>query len=177
MRARTLKRIKEELDWLEIIPHGLVHMPKEFLNATYDTTKLSLKAIDECFKRDGLPYVKGFKAPYWLWNSEVCRALDDEGWWGAIDKHRGANDPMTKKIYVYTHHISEWFSVSTLDVLKLHGHVPNVENNGLAECFPNLFRMPADAEFKFASEMLTTIPEFTSTYFVKKEYEKSRLKI
>ncbi len=171
MRAKTLKRIKEELDWLEIIPHGLTHMPREFEKCTYDTMKLSIKAIDDVFKKDGLPYVKGFKAPYWLWNSEVTRALDDEGWWGAIDKHRKKDDAITKKVYVYNHTIDEWFSESTLDVLKLHGHIPNVEHNGLETCFTNLFNMPTNAEFKFASEMLTDGPEPVSAYFVKKDYE------
>jgi len=154
MRKDTLAMIKENLDWLEIIPHGLLHTQKEFEKCTYDTMKLSMKAIDEQFKKDGLPYVKGFKAPYWLWNEEVVKALDDSGWWGAID--RKGSLAMPKKYYRYTHSISEWFSESNLPVLKLHGHITGASDNGIERCFANLFRMPADAEFKFASELLQT---------------------
>ena len=87
LRDKTLAMIKTQLDWIELIPHGLVHFPKEFEKCDYKTMKLKVfPAIEEAFKKDCLPYVKGFKAPYWLWNEEVVRALDEEGWWGAIDK-------------------------------------------------------------------------------------------
>lgn len=157
LRDKTLQAIKDNLDWIQIIPHGLLHLPREFEKATYETTKMSLKAIDEAFKKDGLSYEKGFKAPYWLWNEEVCRALDDEGWWGAIDKNRKETDARTKRFYVYTHGIDEWFSKSTLDVLKLHGHITPDSNNGIEKCFINLFHMPSDAKFVFASELVETL--------------------
>jgi hypothetical protein len=154
LRKDTLAMIKKNLDWIEIIPHGLIHTNREFEKCTYETMKLSMKAIDEQFKKDGLPYVKGFKAPYWLWNEEVVRALDDSGWWGAID--RKGYTAIPKKYYRYTHGIDEWFSESNLPVLKLHGHITAASNNGIERCFANLFRMPTDTEFKFASELLDT---------------------
>jgi predicted deacetylase len=153
LRDKTLEKIKEQLDWLEIIPHGLVHAPREFENCNYETMKLSMKAIDEAFKKDGLPYVKGFKAPQWLWNKDVVKALDDEGWWGAIDKNN-PNMVSTKRYYVYTHSISEMYSLSNLEIIKLHGHITPYENNYIERCFTNLFKMPTDAEFKFASELV-----------------------
>jgi len=154
LRDKTLAMIKTQLDWIELIPHGLIHFPKEFEKCDYETMKLKvIPAIDEAFKKDGLPYVKGFKAPYWLWNEEVIRALDDEDWWGAIDK-KNYYLSKPKKYYVYTHRIDEVFSLSSLDVLKLHGHITNVSANGIERCFTNLFKMPTDAEFKFASQML-----------------------
>jgi len=152
LRDKTLAMIKTQLDWIELIPHGLVHFPKEFEKCDYKTMKLKVfPAIEEAFKKDGLPYVKGFKAPYWLWNEEVVRALDEEGWWGAIDK--GAQ-LKTKKYFEYTHGIDEIFWESTFDTLKLHGHITNDNNNAIAKCFTNLFKMPTDAEFRFASELL-----------------------
>lgn len=152
LRDKTLKMIKKQLDWIELIPHGLAHIPKEFEKCTYDTMKnYVIPAIGEAFKRDKLPYVKGFKAPYWLWNAEVVKALDEEGWWGAID--RGA-ELKTKKYYEYSHNIDELYYESTYDVLKLHGHITGVSKNSIEKCFINLFKMPTDAEFKFASEML-----------------------
>jgi len=157
LRKDTLAMIKENLDWIELIPHGLLHTPREFEKCTYETMKLSMEAIDEQFKKDGLPYVKGFKAPYWLWNEDVVRALNDSGWWGAIDR-KGMlyGKAVPDRYYRYTHGIDEWFSESNLHVLKLHGHITNASENGIERCFTNLFRMPTDAEFNFASELLET---------------------
>ena len=154
MREKTLEAIKKQLDWLEIIPHGLLHFPKEFEKCDYETMKnYVLPSIDEAFKKDGLPYVKGFKPPYWLWNKEVIRVLDEADWWGAIDRTK-LKEPKTKRYYVYTHSIDEPFNESTLDLLKLHGHISVQSANNIEKCLPNLFKMPADAEFKFASEMV-----------------------
>lgn len=154
MRDKTLEKIKENLDWIEIIPHGLMHMPREFEKCTYDTMKNYIfKAIDEAFVKDGLPYVKGFKAPYWLWNDEVVRALDEEGWWGAIDSKQEMLK--TKKFYKYSHSIDEPFSkANNQEVIKLHGHITSSYSNGIDRCFFNLFKMDPKAEFKFASELL-----------------------
>jgi hypothetical protein len=154
MRENTIKEIKKHLSWMEFVPHGLMHLEREFEKCSYETMKNNIfPAIDECFKRDNLPYVKGFKAPYWLWNDGVVKALDEAGWWGAIDRNQVYIKP-TKKFYVYTHNIFEPFWDSTLDVLKLHGHMTNKMPDNIEKNFVNLFKMPADAEFKFASEML-----------------------
>ena len=151
MRVKTLEAVKKQLDWIEIIPHGLIHMPREFEKCDYDTMKICMKAIDEAFKKDGLPYVKGFKAPYWLWNKEVVRALDDEGWWGAVDRNNLKME-MPKRFFVYNYTIDEpFFLAKNVDLMKLHGHI-TPEKNNIERCFVNLFRMPNDVEFKFASE-------------------------
>jgi hypothetical protein len=154
LREKTLEKIKENLDWLELIPHGLLHMPREFEKCTYDTMKNYIfPAIKEAFDKDGLPYVKGFKAPYWLWNADVVKALDEEGWWGAIDPKQEMIK--TKRFYKYSHSIDEPFSKAVgVDVIKLHGHITNASSNGIERCLFNLFKMNPKAEFKFASEML-----------------------
>jgi len=153
IREGTLKAIKRNLDWMEIVPHGLVHMPREFEKCDYETMmKHVFPAIEEAFSKDGLPYVKGFKAPHWLWNEDVIKALDEKGWWGAVDrKYEG---PTTKKFYRFSHSIDEPFSRSSANVLKLHGHITGESKNYIEKCFPNLFNMPTDADFKFASELL-----------------------
>lgn len=154
LRKDTLKQVKANLDWMELIPHGLVHFPREFENCTYDTMKNHvIPAIDEAFSRDKLPYVKGFKAPYWLWNEEVVKALDDAGWWGAIDKKQDMIK--TKRFYTYSHRIDEpYYKAIGVDIIKLHGHITNDSKNSIERCFFNLFKMDPKAEFKFASEML-----------------------
>lgn len=153
MRDKTLEEIHKHLDWMQIIPHGLVHMPREFEKCDYATMKQVMEAIDIQFKKDKLPYVKGFKAPFWLWNDEVVKCLDDEGWWGAVDRKMN-HQPRTKKFYMYNHSIDEPFSKSTgFDLMKLHGHI-TPDKNGIDRCFTNLFKMDPEAEFIFASECL-----------------------
>jgi len=157
MRKDMLRLIKKNLNWIELIPHGLTHMQDEFKHCTYKLMKNKvLPAIDDCFKKDGLPYVKGFKAPFWEWNKNVVKVLDDEGWWGAVN--RQGRDPLTpKKFYVYSHSIGEPFWESTYDTWKLHGHISGGIDNAIDSCFPLLFKMPADAEFRFASELVETL--------------------
>ena len=137
-----------------MIPHGLIHTPKEFEKCDYDTMKnYVMPAIDEAFKRDNLPYVKGFKAPYWLWNENVVKALDDAGWWGAVDPFQPMIKP--KRFYSYTHSLNTRFADTIgIDLIKLHGHITPDSVNSIEKCFFNLFKMQPDAEFKFASEML-----------------------
>jgi hypothetical protein len=153
MRENTLKELKKHLDWIEIIPHGLTHFPSEFEKCTYETMRdYIFDAIAEAFGKDGLPFVKGFKAPYWLWNEGVVKALDEKGWWGAID--RNTNMISTKRFYKYTHSIAEpYFKALNVDIIRLHGHITPADN-GIEKCFFNLFKMDPKADFKFASELI-----------------------
>lgn len=154
MRPTTLEAIKKNLDWIQIVPHGLLHLPREFEKCDYDTMKNKvMPAIDEAFKKDGLPYEKGFCAPYWLWNAEVVRALDEEGWWGAIDP-RQPKMLKTKRFYGYSHSIADPFWGSDKDVLKLHGHMSEPDPNNIQRCFFNLMKMPTDAKFVYATDLL-----------------------
>lgn len=152
-RDSAVKKLKENLDWIRLYPHGLTHMPRELINCDYYTMRdLVLPSIEEVFKKDDLPYQKGFKAPYWLWTKGVIRALDESGWWGAIDR----NQPdmlKTIKTYTYSHSIDEVFYKETTD-LKLHGHLDGQSSNDIEKCFLNLLKMPQDAEFVFIDEFV-----------------------
>ncbi len=154
LRDKSLALIQENLDWMQIIPHGLTHMPKEFENCDYYTFRdLVLPSIDEAFKKDGLPYEKGFKAPYWLWNKKVVKALDEAGWWGATDR----NQPdmlKTKKNYTYTHSLEEPFHESTEDTILLHGHIDGVSANDLERCFLNLMKL-RNVEWHYVTDYIT----------------------
>lgn len=154
MRDKTLAMIKENLDWIQIIPHGLTHMENEFENCDRETMIMSLAAIDEVFKKDGLPYEKGFCPPYWLWNQEVVDVLNDRGWWGCVDRNQ-PNMLCPKKYYKYTHSIDQPFwTAREIDVMRLHGHIDGVSQNDLERCFLNLMKMPSDAEFVFVTDVL-----------------------
>ncbi len=153
MRDDNLRRIKENLDWIQIIPHGLSHIPREFDKCDRWTMKMALQSITEAFEHDNLPFEKGFKAPYWLWNQEVVDVLNEEGWWGAIDR----NQPdmlKTKRFYKYNHSIDEMFWEHKDEVLKLHGHMSLPSNNNLEDCMPNLLHIDPKAEFNFITDYL-----------------------
>lgn len=148
-REKKLKLLKENLDWIELIPHGLMHIPNEFEKADRKAVELSLKAIDEAFKKDDLPYVKGFCAPFWLYNQDVVDVLNEIGWWMATDR----NQPealKTKKGYIYTHSIDE--DLSNLTEASLHGHMTPPSSNDLGECFLNLMKLPHNQKWCFVSE-------------------------
>lgn len=152
-RDSTLAKIKENLDWIQIIPHGLSHIPREFENADKEAMELSLKAIKEVFDKDGLPFVNGFKAPYWLWNQDVVDVLDKHNWFGGVDR----NQPKmlkTKKYYVYDYSIDEPFWETDKEVVKLHGHMTLPSTNNLQDCLINLFKLPNNVEFKYVTDFL-----------------------
>lgn len=154
LRDKSLELIHKNLDWIQIIPHGLTHMQNEMANVDYYQFRdLVLPAIDEAFTKDGLPYVKGFKPPYWLYNADVVRVLDERGWFTATDR----NQPEMlkgKRNYQYTHSLEEPFFESTKDTILLHGHIDGVSKNDLEENFLNLFKFKEDIEWHFITDYI-----------------------
>lgn len=155
VRGEALRKIKENLDWIQLIPHGVMHIPEEFARADKEATRMALAAIDEAFGKDGLPYEHGFKAPFWLWNQDVVDVLDEYGWWGAQDRNQPDN-LRTKKFYEYTYSIDEPFWESKDEVLKLHGHISLPSSNNLEDCLENIFKLPADVEWGYVTDYLET---------------------
>jgi len=152
IRKQLLKEIKKHLDWMQIIPHGLSHnLPKEICNSGYDKfTRVIMPLIEESFKRDGLPFEKGFCAPHWRWNSGLVRALDKKGWWGAVDP-RQPQMLCPKKFYRYSHAIDN--IDYSQEILKLHGHIYGTKND-LGRCFDNLLKLPLSVEWHFVTDFL-----------------------
>ncbi len=153
-RDEFLDKIKANLDWIQLIPHGIMHLEREFEKVSYyEMRDLMIPAIDEAFKKDNLPYEKGFCAPQWLWNEGVVRALNEAGWWGAVDR----NQPemlRTKKYYQYSHSIDEPFWHSTNDTLKLHGHMTLPSPNALENCVLNIFKLEPDVKWQYVTNIL-----------------------
>lgn len=139
-RKNKLKILKENLDWIKLYPHGVMHIPREFEKADRIATELSLRAIDEAMSKDELPYEKIFCAPQWLWNQGVIDVLNENGWAGATDRNQ-PNMLKTKKNYVYTHSIDEDFSKVKTD-LALHGHMGYPSANNLDDNIVNLLNIP-----------------------------------
>lgn len=156
VKEDAIRKIWDNKDWMEFIPHGLTHIPKEFEKADRDLTKAYLNNVVIEMIKSGLPedrIVKGFCAPFWLWNQDVIDVLDEEGWWGAVDR----NQPemlKTKRFYTYTHSIHEPFWLSNQKVIKLHGHMTAPAENDLDSCLIKLLKLPEKAEWKFVSEMV-----------------------
>ena len=156
MKESFLESINANKDWMEFVPHGLTHIPREFEKADKETMKTYLKNVVGEMVKSGLPedrIVKGFCAPQWLWNQDVIDSLDENGWWGAVDR----NQPMMlapKKFYVYTHSIDEPYWFSNQEVIKLHGHMSYPDTNNIEDCMMKLLKLPTDAEWKFASELV-----------------------
>lgn len=151
IREGYLKEVKECLDWIQIIPHGLMHHGSEMKYVNYQAFRnITVSEIDKAFTADGLPYEKGFCAPHWRWSDDVVRALDDMGWWGAVDR-RQPNMACPKRFYRYSHCLDEEMPFE--GTAKLHGHVYGTSND-LGLCFDNLMRLPKDTEWRFVTDFI-----------------------
>jgi len=152
IRDDLLVDIKKHLDWIQIIPHGLNHNGREFKNCDYNSFQWDiLPTIKARFEEDGLPYEKGFCAPHWVWTDDVVKVLDDEGWWGAVDRDKKMSCP--KRFYKYNFLLNEPFWESDKEVLKIHGHVYGTKND-LGRCFDNLLKLPIDTKFHFVTDFI-----------------------
>jgi len=153
-REEILKQIKANLDWIELIPHGLTHKMGEFQNVKKKDLPIIFTGIDEVFKKYNLPYIKGFKAPNWLYNEDLVDYLDKKGWFLATDRNQ-PKSPKTKRFYEYNHSIDEKFWLFTDEYYwRLHGHISLPSQNNLPDNIVNLTKIPADVDFKFVSESL-----------------------
>jgi len=152
IRHKLLKEVKKHLDWIQIIPHGVHHTYNEMKYIDYKTFKYeTLLKIEEAFVEDGLPYERGFCAPYWRWNEDIVKVLNDEGWWGAVDP-RQPNMPTPKKFYRYSYCIDEVFPI--YNGMKLHGHIYGTKND-LGRCIDNLFGLIThDIEWGFVTDFI-----------------------
>jgi len=151
IRKELLKEVKKHLDWIQLIPHGYTHRGSEMRNADYRYFKeVTIPAIEKAFQDDGLPFEKGFKAPHWRWSDGVVKALDELGWWMAVDP-RQPNAPKTKRHYGFSHGIDEPFWNSQ-QPLQLHGHIYGTRND-VGKCFDNLIKLK-DPQWCYATEFI-----------------------
>ena len=138
-------------EWIQIVPHGLYHTRLEMHKSSYEMFKNSqLPAIEGAFEASKISYEKGFCAPHWRWSEGVVKVLDEEGWWGAID--RDMVMPCPKKFYQYNFLLNEPFWRAEGD-LKLHGHVYGTRND-VGLCFENLLKLPRDTKWGFVTDFL-----------------------
>jgi len=150
VRTLVIEEVKG-LDWVQIIPHGLHHTRFEMTKCKHGHFKNTIvPAIEAAFRADGLSYERGFCASHWRWTEGVAKALDDLGWWGAIDRDKTMACP--KRFYQYNYLLDEPFWEAEGD-LKLHGHVYGTRND-VGLCFDNLLKLPKDTEWCFVTDFL-----------------------
>ncbi len=152
LRREFLEKIKENLDWMQFVPHGLIHGRKQYADISHWGFKLELDAIEKIFVDDGLPLEKGFCAPHYDWTKTVVRTLDTKGWWGAIPRDKVV--PTPKRFYKFSHAINEPLD-KTSDCLKLHGHIYGTKSD-LGLCMENLLKLPIDTDWHFCTDFLET---------------------
>jgi GT2 family glycosyltransferase len=152
-RKEGIRSLKDRLDWIELIPHGLTHIQEEFLHIKDDDYETVFKGIEEAYKTYDLPMVKGFKAPQWAYKSSLVEYLNDKGWWLAVDRNQ-PESPRTKKNFVYTHSTDEPFWLCNKDSINLHGHISLPSRNNLVDNLVNLLKINPKVEWKFVSEVM-----------------------
>lgn len=154
LKADKLEQLRDMEDWVQIVPHGLTHMPREFEKADRKTMEDFINEVPKELEKQGIKIERGFCAPQWLWNQKVVDVLDENGWWGAVDRNQpDMLRPM--KYYEYNKSLEENYKDFSGDLLKLHGHVDYTSINDLSRNFLHVAKsLPRDAEYIFASDCL-----------------------
>lgn len=143
--------VKENLDWIEICPHGFGHIKGEMLLASKKEAKMLIKAAENMLKYLGLPFTKVWKSPYWQTSEAAYKVLRDMGYTVMVDRNQPRPEIKDLKTYFYNWSIDEPMPKGSL--IKAHGHFYGT-NNDIALCMPNLFSLPPDTEFLKISEYL-----------------------
>jgi hypothetical protein len=144
-----LNGIRQRLEWIQIVPHGLKHNSSEAKRWTYEQFRyVVIPEIDKIFKREGLPYQRGFVSPHWDTCKDVAQVLTDLDWFQAISPKR-KDQPHAKRFYIHDYTINEDFPLDR--DLKLQGHLNSTSPDNLELCFNNLTRLPKETQWCFVS--------------------------
>lgn len=144
--------------WIQIIPHGFTH------SSNYEFSKLSYREAADLFTKTKLKcfeFVKGFKAPGWQISTEVMQALKDRGWWVAVQYSDGrfdgdVNGPYQPKVIPGLN----FYALNELlpGYKAIHGHTWDCCGNGLEQLWPELIKLPQEAEFEFIDTYVKNLP-------------------
>lgn len=134
--------------WIELAAHGWDHSHLECRDWTRERTLEVLHAIPSA-------YVSIFKAPYWTASPLVYETLAEEGW--AVAEHPRNADrlPGSLRRYVLAPDHRIGAPHPRLPIVQAHGHVTDVEHNGLRERFGDFLRLAQSGmPFAFVSEVI-----------------------
>lgn len=141
--ARGSTRFWEDVPrWCELAVHGWEH-PDPFECNNWDTTRALELLRDPIVKTH---FVRGFKAPGWQISDGCYEALCLEDWWVADQIYNDGRRPDGLLTHRYDRESPyHW-----------HGHIQNVEGNGLEETWDELLaQVIAATHFEWIGEMVT----------------------
>jgi hypothetical protein len=152
--------LKENGDWIELCPHGVMHdgfemkyQPGTEKLLTKKDAQLYIEAAEHTFKQLDLPFQKIWKSPHWETAPAVYEVLKEKGYAVALDP----NQPVPKEAAGMVQYFYDWSveqPIPKKEIVKGHGHMYPPSANAVNLAFQNLLRMPTDATFYFVSESL-----------------------
>ena len=128
------------LDWVELGVHGYHHSTMECAVWSKEEAENKLVEVD-----DWWPGVKVFKAPGWVKNTHVDKALYDNGWIIA-DHIAQAPDWSNSPAHRYVYNAQD-------KVLAIHGHTWDTCDNGPTRWLEMFAEVGDDPEFQFVSDV------------------------
>ena len=145
--------------WLELAVHGWNHTPGECLTWDIECTKQVLGAALATgvqHEEDDPIYKPLFKAPYWQAAPEVYEALADCGWAVAAHPRDAQRLPGRLRRYVLAPDHRVGAPHTLLPIVQAHGHVQDVEGNGLRERWGDFVRLARSGlPYKFVTEVVS----------------------
>jgi len=137
----TIASAKALGDWVSLGMHGWQHTLGECWSWTSEAAIARMQAAVE-MGIDG----KVFRAPKWVLDAEIYTAAKELDW--VVADHKDWRVLNTgARVYTYNQPLRDpkW--------TRVHGHLPNVSDNGIEEHF-NDFVFPPDSEFKLITEIV-----------------------
>jgi hypothetical protein len=123
----------QELDWLDLVPHGYLHATsRECEHWTYE---YSLQYLDWV---EHFGFTKGFKAPGWQISDGMYQALAERGYWVADQAYNDARRPPQLPAYTLA---PEQVALEGEEVIKIHGHIGHLggtNENELSRIFAQI---------------------------------------
>ena len=152
---------------VEVALHGYEHTYCELLHLSQDDIKERILRGEALLEEANIPFVKGFKAPYWAISDNVYRALASLGYdWIMIHPESFPVYPEAPIKYPHFRYVQEWYSLGgnlplDKEVLVIHGHMREEGvTNGLSrvncaytEIQLHRLTQYADIDFRFLSEI------------------------
>lgn len=124
-------------NWCQIAVHGWSH-PDSYECSEWTYEKMERVVNDHVVREY---FCRGFKAPGWQISDDCYLALRDNGWWVADQPYNDKRRPLGIRV----HRLG--------DGDHWHGHIQNVEGNGLEERFEELLaRVEKASHFEWISE-------------------------
>ena len=143
----------EETKFIQVAMHGWNHNTVEECLKWKDLAAIKnyLCWWEELCERFSC-VVKGFKGPGWKLSNEVCKVLNERGWWIAVNK-KGLSTYCLERSYYSRQSIKNMIALDK-DVLHLCGHLNKdvITSDGLSYYISNLTLLPQYTNFSWISE-------------------------